>query len=137
MTQLRSIEESKQPRKSKCGILPFISNFEVHSTFCYFPLFCLGNIYSVILDFQEFSNIIENIFRTSERRVDVDKWYTRLVRAMFDVLPRIAVENTKTPAEMIKMGTPKFFSSIMDPVSKTHAKLMQKIITDSTPSYPS
>jgi hypothetical protein len=28
-TQLRSIEEAKQPRKSKCGILPFVSNFEV------------------------------------------------------------------------------------------------------------
>ena len=34
MTQLRSIEDSKQPKKSKCGILPFISNFEVF--FCAF-----------------------------------------------------------------------------------------------------
>ena len=48
--------------------------------------------------------IIENIFRNSERRVDVDKWHTRLVRAMFDVTPRIAVENSKTPADIIKMG---------------------------------
>ncbi len=48
--------------------------------------------------------IIENIFKNSERRVDVDKCYTRLVRAMFDVIPRIAVENSKTPADVIKMG---------------------------------
>lgn len=78
-TQLRSIEESKPSKKSKCEILPFVSNFE------------------------EFSMIIENIFRNSERRVDVDKWYTRLVRAMFDVIPRIALENSKIPADVIKM----------------------------------
>jgi hypothetical protein len=48
--------------------------------------------------------IIENIFKNSERRVDVDKWYTRLVRAMFEVIPRISMENSKTPADMIKMG---------------------------------
>jgi len=53
--------------------------------------------------------IIENIFRNSERRVDVDKWYTRLVRAMFDVTPRIAVENSKTPADIIKMGIIIYF----------------------------
>jgi len=43
------------------------------------------------------------IFRHSERRVDVDKWYTRLVRAMFDVIPRLADENSKTPPDVIKM----------------------------------
>ena len=32
-TQLRSIEESKPSRKSKCEILPFVSNFEVSSLF--------------------------------------------------------------------------------------------------------
>lgn len=55
--------------------------------------------------------IIENIFKNSERRVDVDKWYTRLVRAMFDVIPRIAVENSKTPADVIKMGIVPIFVS--------------------------
>ncbi len=35
--------------------------------------------------------IIGNIFKNSERRVDVDKCCTRLVRAMFDVIPRNAV----------------------------------------------
>lgn len=55
--------------------------------------------------------IIENIFRNSERRVDVDKWYTRLVRAMFDVIPRIALENSKIPADVIKMGTSFYLSS--------------------------
>jgi len=78
-THLRSIEESRPSKKSKCEILPFVSNFE------------------------EFSLIIENIFRNSERRVDVDKWYKRLVRAMFDVIPRIAVDNLKIPADVIKM----------------------------------
>ena len=103
MTQLRSIEESKQPRKSKCGILPFISNFEARLLKNYHALICfVPNRVTFFL--QEFSTIIENIFRTSERRVDVDKWYTRLVRAMLDVIPRIAVENSKTPPDIIKMG---------------------------------
>ena len=58
--------------------------------------------------FQEFSLIIENIFRNSERRVDVDKWYTRLVRVMFDVIPRVALENSKIPADVVKMGKSLF-----------------------------
>ena len=53
---------------------------------------------------KEFAQITESIFRHSERRVDVDKWYTRLVRAMFDVVPRLADENSKTPPDVIKMG---------------------------------
>ena len=32
-TQLRSIEDAKQPRRSKCGVLPFVANFEVR---CYY-----------------------------------------------------------------------------------------------------
>lgn len=30
-TQEKSIRESRLPRKSKCGIIPFVSNFEVRS----------------------------------------------------------------------------------------------------------
>ena len=68
----------------------------------------------MIFFLQEFSLIIENIFRNSERRVDVDKWYKRLVRAMFDVIPRIAVDNLKIPADVIKMG--KHFLSNSDSI---------------------
>lgn len=73
-----------------------------------------GYIYLFIYLFQEFSLIIENIFRNSERRVDVDKWYTRLVRAMFEVIPRIALENSKIPADVIKMGKLSFCQHISE-----------------------
>lgn len=33
-TQEKSIIESRIPRKSKCGILPFVSNFEVIFVIC-------------------------------------------------------------------------------------------------------
>jgi len=42
--QLKSIEEARAPRRSKCGILPFISNFE------------------------KFVETTESIFKNSERR---------------------------------------------------------------------
>lgn len=50
-TQLQSIIESKIPRRSKCGLLPYVENFE------------------------EFSNTAESIFRKTDRRTDLDKWY--------------------------------------------------------------
>lgn len=34
----------------------------------------------------------------------MDKWYTKLVSAMFDAIPRIAAEHPKTPSEVVKMG---------------------------------
>lgn len=49
--QLQSVIESKVPRRSKCGLLPYVENFE------------------------EFSNTAEQIFRKTERRTDLDKWY--------------------------------------------------------------
>lgn len=48
--QLQSIIESKVPKRSKCGLLPYVDNFE------------------------EFSRTAERIFRKTERRTDLDKW---------------------------------------------------------------
>ena len=56
--QKRSIEEARAPRRNKCGILPFVSNFE------------------------KFSDTTETIFKSSERRSDLEKWYTSLVMEM-------------------------------------------------------
>lgn len=57
--QLQSIKEAKVPKRTKCGLLCFVENFE------------------------EFATLIEGIFRKSERRTDLDKWYVRLVEAIF------------------------------------------------------
>ena len=56
--QKRSIEEARAPRRNKCGILAFVSNFE------------------------KFSDTTETIFKSSERRSDLEKWYTSLVMEM-------------------------------------------------------
>lgn len=57
--QLQSIQEAKIPKRSKCGLLCFVENFE------------------------EFAALIEGIFRKSERRTDLDKWYVKIVEAIF------------------------------------------------------
>jgi len=77
--QLRSIEDCKPPRKTKCGIISFVSNF------------------------LEFSQNTEVIFRNSDRRTDIEKWYLTLVTSMMDNIPRIAKEHQKTPQAVVKM----------------------------------
>jgi len=57
--QLQSIQEAKVPKRSKCGLICFVENFE------------------------EFAVLIEGIFRNSERRTDLDKWYVKIVEAIF------------------------------------------------------
>ncbi|KAK6637036.1 hypothetical protein RUM43_010710 [Polyplax serrata] len=76
---LKSIEEMRPNKKTKCGILPFVSNFD------------------------EFARTAQSIFKTTERRGDLDKWYQKLVGAMFDTIPKIASEHSKTPQEVVKM----------------------------------
>jgi len=34
----------------------------------------------------------------------LDKWYTKLVSAMFEAIPRNATEHHRTPQEVVKMG---------------------------------
>ncbi|XP_046397854.1 exocyst complex component 1 isoform X2 [Ischnura elegans] len=87
--QLRSIQEARPPgggasamRRSSnrtTGILPFVANFE------------------------DFAKTAESIFKGSVRRADLDKWYAKLVCAMFEAIPRTAAEQHRTPAEVVKM----------------------------------
>ena len=67
--QKRSIEEARAPRRNKCGILPFVSNFE------------------------KFSDTTETIFKSSERRSDLEKWYTSLVMEMVSFLRSLALRS--------------------------------------------
>lgn len=78
-TQLRSIEDCKPPKKNKCGIISFVSNF------------------------LEFANNTEIIFSSSDRRTDIEKWYLTLVSSMMDNIPRIAKEHQKSPQAVVKM----------------------------------
>lgn len=57
--QIRQMEEVKIPKKSKVGILTFVTGFE------------------------EFAELAETIFRNAERRGDLDKAYVKLIKAVF------------------------------------------------------
>ncbi|XP_059608782.1 exocyst complex component 1 [Phlebotomus argentipes] len=78
-TQLQSVREAKVPKRSKCGLLPYVENFE------------------------EFSTSAEKIFKKSERRADLDKWYTQLVATIFEMIPNHAQEHSKTPRQVVNM----------------------------------
>ncbi|XP_043794167.1 exocyst complex component 1 isoform X1 [Apis laboriosa] len=79
-TQLQSILcDTKVNRRNKCGILPYVENFE------------------------SFARTAEKIFKNSDRKIDLEKWYTKLVSTMFDAIVIHSREHHKTPQEVIKM----------------------------------
>lgn len=78
-TQLQSIQEAKVPKRSKCGLLCYVENFE------------------------EFASTTEGIFKKSERRTDLDKWYVKLVDAIFQGINQHSFDHPKTPNQVIKM----------------------------------
>lgn len=77
--QLQSICDAKLPRRSRCGLLTYVENFE------------------------EFAQTAESIFRTATRRNDLDKWLVELVRSIFERIPQHAAEHAKTPHQVVKM----------------------------------
>lgn len=77
--QLQSIKDSKVPKRSKCGLLPYVENFE------------------------EFTGTAESIFKRSARRTDLDKWYAMLIATIFEHISIHASEHTKTPHQVVRM----------------------------------
>ncbi|XP_046691851.1 exocyst complex component 1 isoform X3 [Silurus meridionalis] len=77
--QIRQMEEVKISKKSKVGILPFVTGFE------------------------EFAELAETIFRNAERRGDLDKAYVKLIRAVFVNVEKVANESQKTPRDVVMM----------------------------------
>ncbi|KAG8591954.1 hypothetical protein GDO81_000355 [Engystomops pustulosus] len=77
--QIKQMEDVKISKKSKVGILPFVSGFE------------------------EFAELAESIFRSAERRGDLDKAYTKLIRAVFTNVEKVANESQKTPRDVVMM----------------------------------
>lgn len=77
--QIKQMEEFKISKKSKVGILPFVTGFE------------------------EFAELAETIFRNAERRGDLDKAYVKLIRAVFMNVEKVAIESQKTPRDVVMM----------------------------------
>ncbi|EEZ98592.2 Exocyst complex component 1-like Protein [Tribolium castaneum] len=76
--QIDSVKECRVARKSKCGILPYVSNIE------------------------EFA-INADCLLKSDRRADLEKWYTRLVDTILEYISIHSNEHHKTPPQVIKM----------------------------------
>lgn len=76
--QLQSIRDSKLPKRSKCGILPYVENFEY------------------------FSQTTEDFFRKSTRRTDMEK-YIQLINAIFEGINNNAKDHAKTPMQVVRM----------------------------------
>ncbi|KAH8235167.1 hypothetical protein KR032_009407 [Drosophila birchii] len=76
--QLQSIREAKLHKRSK-AILPYVENFE------------------------NFAQTAEGIFRKSDRRTDMEKWYLQLVNAIFEGISQHSQEHPKTPSQVVRM----------------------------------
>ncbi|XP_014297281.1 exocyst complex component 1 isoform X2 [Microplitis demolitor] len=79
LQQQSILKDTKVNRRNKCGILPYIANFGL------------------------FARITDKIFKNSDRKVDLEKWYTKLVGTMFEAINIHSSEHHKTPQEVVKM----------------------------------
>ncbi|XP_064636465.1 exocyst complex component 1-like isoform X2 [Lineus longissimus] len=77
--QIQSVLDFKISKKTRCGILQFVKHFE------------------------DFATQAENIFQGSDRRANLEKAYTRLVRTIFEHITRISAEPQKSPQEVVMM----------------------------------
>lgn len=84
-TQIDSVKECRITRKSKVGVLPYVSNLEI------------------------FAENVECLLK-SDRAADLEKWYTRLVDTIIEYIP-IHANDQKTPSQVIKMGKEKLFNA--------------------------
>ncbi|XP_041359925.1 exocyst complex component 1-like isoform X2 [Gigantopelta aegis] len=79
LAHIKGIEEAKISKKTRCGIIIFVHNFE------------------------DFANFAETIFKGSDRHTDLDKAYAKLVNVIFEQIERVANEHVKTPPAVIMM----------------------------------
>lgn len=81
--QLTKIENAKESKRTKVGILDFIKRFEA------------------------FAKQTENVVKYGpQRRADIDRWYVILMEKIFQSIERIAKEHQrayKTPSQMIEL----------------------------------
>lgn len=77
-TQIESVKDCKLARKSKVGILPYVSNLEI------------------------FAVNVECLLK-SDRAADLEKWYTRLIDTIIEYIP-VHANDQKTPSQVVKMG---------------------------------
>lgn len=87
-TQIDSIVDCRISRRSKSGILPYVFNLE------------------------EFSRYADVLLK-SERRADLEKWYTRLIDTIIEYIAVHSNEHAKTPSQVVKMENYHHLHSIL------------------------
>ncbi|RWS23698.1 exocyst complex component sec3-like protein, partial [Leptotrombidium deliense] len=89
-SQVQAIEETKAPKKPKCGVFPFIKKFE------------------------QFAKQAESVFKiSSSRRTDIDRWYVVLLRSMFDTINRLSDTHHKSPPEMVRLENYHYLHDVL------------------------
>ncbi|XP_013054507.3 exocyst complex component 1-like isoform X1 [Anser cygnoides] len=78
-TLCKEIKEAKAPSKMRGGILPSVSRFE------------------------EFVNFSEEVFRTAQRRGELDKAHLRLASSVFSSINSLSSANLKVNTDMVMM----------------------------------
>ncbi|KAI6078349.1 Exocyst complex component 1-like protein [Aix galericulata] len=78
-TLCKEIKEAKAPSKMRGGILPSVSRFE------------------------EFVNFSEEVFRTAQRRGELDKAHLRLASSVFSSINSLSSANLKANTDMVMM----------------------------------
>ncbi|XP_013397565.1 exocyst complex component 1 isoform X1 [Lingula anatina] len=77
--RIKAVEEYRISKKNKCGVVMFVHHFE------------------------DFAHQAEAIFQGSDRRADLDKAYSKLIRTVFEQLLRISTDHPKTPKDVVLM----------------------------------
>uniref|UniRef100_A0A1Y1MFS9 Exocyst complex component Sec3 PIP2-binding N-terminal domain-containing protein n=1 Tax=Photinus pyralis TaxID=7054 RepID=A0A1Y1MFS9_PHOPY len=87
-TQVDSIKECRLPRRSKCGIMPYVFNLE---------------------EFARYGDVLLK----SDRRADLEKWYTRLIDTILECIALHSIDHGKTPTQVIKMENYHYLYSLL------------------------
>ncbi|XP_022323455.2 exocyst complex component 1-like isoform X5 [Crassostrea virginica] len=113
--QIRAIQDFKVSKKSRCGIIAFVHNFE------------------------EFANQAESIFKGSDRHTHLDKSYKALVAVIYEQIARVANESQKTPKEVVMMENfhhmYSTLSTLKIPCLEADRKEAKQIYQDNLTSY--
>lgn len=113
--QIRAIQDFKVSKKSRCGIIAFVHNFE------------------------EFANQAESIFKGSDRHTHLDKSYKALVVVIYEQIVRVASESQKTPKDVVMMENfhhmYSTLSTLKIPCLEPDRKEAKQIYQDNLNSY--
>ncbi|KAK9882783.1 hypothetical protein WA026_023201 [Henosepilachna vigintioctopunctata] len=102
--QIESIADYKPPRRAKCGILAYVLNLE------------------------EFATHADCLLK-SDRRADLEKWYTRLLDKMIEYIAVHSNEHNKTPSQVIKMGMAINIFSVLSSIFLNLSSLLYILLT--------